>query len=92
MSVPTPTQSIFTEIYLTGAWQGGFPETASGAGSTLDSTAQFRGGYRPLNFALPPFKLPKPLLRIPDHLGEHEKCVCLWTAAQICLALGPGEN
>lgn len=215
MNPSSPTQSVFTEIFVNGAWQGGFPETASGAGSTLDSTAQFRaglmdllasgrlprdatildapcgdfnwfrqvsgygryvgmdiveamveqnrrrygsdtvsfvsgdltrdplpaadvllcrdclihltndmafevlgnfvrskiphllltthcneanqdlaavGGYRPLNFALAPFELPEPLLRIPDHLGEHEKYVCLWTSAQIAEVLGMSQD
>lgn len=44
MSPQPDPGSVFTDIYLNGKWPGGFPETASGAGSTLDSTAQLRSG------------------------------------------------
>jgi hypothetical protein len=44
---PPPTDALrarFTEIYRNVGWSGGWPETVSGAGSTLESTAGFRVG------------------------------------------------
>jgi hypothetical protein len=35
-------QSVFTDIFHRVAWSGGYPETVSGAGSTLESTAPLR--------------------------------------------------
>jgi hypothetical protein len=214
MSPTDETRAVFTEIYRTVAWSGGYPETVSGAGSTRESTAGFRdglsacfanglvgasptvldapcgdfnwfrevagygryvgmdivgemvaentrlhgsetvrfvagditcdplppadvmlcrdclihlpdamvwemlgnfarsgiprllltchdnpvnvdlgapGGYRPVNFLLPPFAFPPPALQIADSLGPYVKYVCLWTAEQIgdVLARGP---
>ena len=48
MTPNNPTQAAFTDIYVKGTWSGGFPETASGAGSTLESTAQLRAGLADL--------------------------------------------
>jgi hypothetical protein len=49
------------------------------------------GGYRPINFLLPPYAFPTPVLQIADFLGPYEKHVCLWTAEQVrdVLARGP---
>jgi hypothetical protein len=48
MTSNKPTQAVFTDIYFNGTWRGGFPETASGAGSRLDNTEQLRAGLADL--------------------------------------------
>lgn len=53
----------------------------------VNDTATAAGGYRPINFDLPPFNFPEPLRRIPDHLGPHQKFAGLWTAGQVADAL-----
>ncbi len=56
-------------------------------GNTVNEVATAAGGYRPLNFDLPPYRFPEPLRLLPDHLGPHLKYVGLWTAAQVASAL-----
>jgi hypothetical protein len=63
-------------------------------GNAANLVADATGGYRPINFGLPPYRFPEPLARLPDHLGPHEKYLALWTRTQVASALacmaGPG--
>lgn len=55
--------------------------------NTSNEQIEAVGAFRPLNFRLPPFDFPEPLLRLPDHHGRNERYVCLWTSAQVAEAL-----
>ena len=63
-------------------------------GNEANAEAHGTGGYRPINFALPPFCFAEPLSRLPDHLGPHEKYLALWSREQVAAALAalPGAD